>query len=64
MRKNNRGIKRFARYIYRTYKNKLCALALIILGVLTTNIEGEGTVLLFLSMIALPLFFSDENWIY
>ena len=64
MRKNNRGIKRFARYIYRTFKNKLCALALIILGVLTTNIEGEGTVLLFLSMIALPLFFSDENWIY
>ena len=64
MSKNNRGIKRFARYIHRTFKNKLCALALIILGVLTTNIEGEGTVLLFLSMIALPLFFSDENWIY
>lgn len=64
MRKNNRGIKRFARYIYRTYKNKLCALVLLILGVLTTKIDGEGTVLLFLSMIALPLFFSDENWIY
>lgn len=64
MRKNNRGIKRFARYIYRTYKNKLCALVLLILGVLTTKIDGDGTVLLFLSMIALPLFFSDENWIY
>ena len=64
MRKNNRGIKRFARYIHRTYKNKLCTLVLLTLGVLTTKIDGDGTVLLFLSMIALPLFFSDENWIY
>ena len=51
------------RYFRRTYKNKLCALALIIIGVIATNIDNDATVLAFTLLIGLPLFFAKRNHI-
>lgn len=45
-------------------KNKLVALALIILGALTIPIEYDITAFVFILMTALPLMFSKENLIY
>ncbi len=44
-------------------KNKLYALILIGLGWLSILPDRDGTFLVFISMIAIPLFFSKENWI-
>lgn len=50
-------------YLRETWKNKICALALIGIGVLTTVLSGDATALVFLLMFAIPLFLSFENWI-
>lgn len=60
MRKILKAIKKNLR---RTYKNKLCAIALIIIGFLPIYIENDATVLVVLSMIGIPLFFEKENQI-
>lgn len=44
-------------------KNKVYALILIGLGWLSILPDRDGTFLVFISMIAIPLFFSKENWI-
>ena len=44
--------------------NKLIALALLIAGVIPIVIEHDGTVLIFLAIPALFLFFSKTNWVY
>lgn len=56
-------IRKFVRYMYRTYKNKLCALALVLIGWLSTLIDNEGTAFVLCLMIAVPLFFTRNNWI-
>lgn len=48
----------------KTLKNKLYATVLIILGWLSTLIDGDATAFVFLLMIGVPLFFAKENWIY
>ena len=63
MKKSNKVIKKFKRYMRRTYKNKICALALIGLGVLPAVFAGVGIGLVIGLFIGLPLFFSSENWI-
>jgi hypothetical protein len=50
-------------YLRETWKNKICALALIGIGVLTAVLSGDATALVFLLMFAIPLFLSFENWI-
>lgn len=46
-----------------TLKNKICAALLIIGGFVPLMIDGDGTCLVFLSCIGVPLFFAKENWI-
>lgn len=62
MKKSNNNTKAVS-YVRRTFKNKICALALIIIGLLTMSLENDATVLVMLSIFALPLFLSNKNHI-
>lgn len=53
----------FVKYIRRTYKNKLCAIALLTIGIFSTYILKDATLLLFVSTMFIPLLFAKENWI-
>ena len=59
-----RRIYRFKRNMRRTYKNKLCAIALLFAGMLPVWLANDGTALILMLVIAIPLFFSKKNWIY
>ncbi len=48
----------------KTRKNKLYAVVLLICGYLPVLIDNDATSLIFLALIAVPLFFAKENWIY
>lgn len=48
----------------KTLKNKLCAVGMLAVGYLTMLVDRDGTVLVFLAFIAIPLFFAKENWIH
>jgi hypothetical protein len=48
----------------KTLKNKLYAVVLLICGYLPALIVKDATALVFLALIAVPLFFAKENWIY
>ena len=52
----------FVRYLYRTRRNKLVAMLLIAIGVLATCVGKDATGLVFLLFLALPMFFSKEDW--
>jgi len=43
--------------------NKLCALLLIVCGLVVLALDGDGTAFVFIIMCAVPLFFAKENWI-
>ena len=62
--KNNRYIKGLIRYFRRTFKNKVVATAMLLLGTVATMISYDATALVFLSLLAVPMFFANENWIY
>lgn len=47
----------------KTLKNKIMATSLILLGYLSTKIEGDGTFFIFTLLIGVPLFFEKTNWI-
>ena len=53
----------FKRYIRRTWKNKLCALALIGDGVLATILLKDATLLAFVAPVGMLLLFSGKNLI-
>lgn len=64
MCKKDKYIKKIKGYFRRTYKNKVCALIILILGLLSTLICEDGTAFVFLTVFfALPLFLSKENCI-
>ena len=44
-------------------KNKIIAAALVILGLLSFLLTVDLTILITVSMFAVPLFFAKENWI-
>lgn len=48
----------------KTWKNKLYALVLLACGYLGVLIENDATALVFLAMLAIPLFFAKENRVY
>lgn len=48
----------------KTLKNKLYALGLLTCGCIPTFMMDDATALVFIGMIAIPLFFAKENWIY
>jgi hypothetical protein len=45
----------------KTLENKMVALILVILGVISASIEGDATAFVFLAMIGTVLFLSREN---
>jgi hypothetical protein len=47
----------------KTWKNKIVAIALMVLGYLSTLIENDGTAFILLLIIALPIFFTKEDCI-
>lgn len=48
----------------RTLKNKLYALLLIGCTLPITFLEGDATATVCISLIAIPMFFAKENWVY
>jgi hypothetical protein len=59
---NQKHTRQIAGYWKETYKNKLCAIVLLIGGMLPILIDGDGTALLFFGCIAVPMFFAKKNW--
>lgn len=47
----------------KTLKNKIMATIFILLGYLSTKLEGDGSAFIFTLMLGLPLFFAKENWL-
>lgn len=45
-------------------QNKLCAILLILCTLPVMLLESDATATVFVTMIALPMFFAKENWIY
>lgn len=55
-------MKKFKRYIKKTWKNKLVALLMVILGIIATVIDNDCTVLVFISIVfVIPLWFEKRN---
>ena len=56
-----KNMVRFIRYLRRTYQNKVIALAMIGVGAVPVVLDGDGTALVFMLMLAIPVFFADKN---
>lgn len=56
--KNNGG---FIGYIQRTIVIKIVAIVMMTIGLLTLKVDPDGTGVLFISMIAVPMFFIDDK---
>lgn len=56
--------RKFMKYIGRTYKNKLAALALVGTGVLAVNVLNDGTFMLFALVIGIPMFLTTRDCFY
>lgn len=48
----------------KTWKNKLSVITLLGCGCMGVLIDNDATALVFFIMVAIPLFFAKENWIY
>lgn len=44
--------------------NKIAAIILILAGIVPLIVDGDGTALIFILMIAVPMFFAKESWFY
>lgn len=64
MTKKERDRARFVRYMKRTIGNKICAIAMIAAGGIVTMLTSDATALVFLLMLAVPMFFAWEQWIF
>ena len=56
-----KNMVRFIRYLRRTYQNKIIALAMTVCGIVSAMIDGDATALVFISLIAVPVFFMDKQ---
>lgn len=56
-----RKMRKVVNNVRRTIKNKLCAIGLIIIGLLSLRIDGDGTFLLLTILIGLGLIFIEED---
>lgn len=54
--------KKFVRHMFKTWWNKVCAIALILVGSVPVWLDGDGTALIVLSIFAIPMFFAKEDW--
>lgn len=62
--KFNRGLNRLVRYIHRTYKNKLAAIAMFLIGWLSAKISGDATFFILMLIIVWPVFLTREDIFY
>ena len=53
--------RNFVNYMVRTIRNKLFALAMIILGIVSVPVLEEGTFLLLSMLMGLALFFANDD---
>lgn len=51
-------------YIKRTWKNKIMALLIILIGILSVSIDGDATFLIFAIICGSFIFFAKENWLH
>lgn len=51
------------KYLKRTWKNKVAALALFGIGYVSIGIDNDATAFAFLMLFAIPLFFARRNHI-
>lgn len=63
MNKKTEYKERIKRHLRRTYKNKICVLILILIGIISTIVSDDATVLVFTLLIGIPLFFVKDNFI-
>lgn len=52
----------FINYLCETWKNKLIAIALVCISMVGIAIEKDATALVFMTFIAVPMFFSSRDW--
>lgn len=45
-------------------KNKICAVLMLALGLVPVILDHDATVLVFMSLFAVPMFFSKKQWFY
>lgn len=67
MRKEYRKQKakqKFIKYLRKTWKNKVIAIAMILCGMLGVWVLEDATALVFILFIAIPMFFSRKDWVY
>ena len=57
-----RILQKIVQNIIRTYKNKLWALALLVIGFITMKVSNDSTVMILLAVFSATLFFSKENY--
>ena len=48
-------------YLKRTWKNKVTAIVPMAVGYISMLLDGDGTALVLLTMLSMPLFFMREN---
>lgn len=52
---------KFIKYLRRTWKNKLAAIAMIMIGMLGVVVCNDATALVVLACIAVPMFFTKKD---
>lgn len=60
-KKIEKHAKKFVRYMLETYKNKLAAIVMLAMGVVSAKISDDATFLVFTIIFCTPLFFVRKN---
>lgn len=63
-RKTNKHNIEMVTYISRTFKNKICALALLICGIVSVYVVNDPTFMVFTLIGGVPLFLTRKRVIY
>lgn len=62
--KQNKYMRKIKRSFHKTRKNKLMALLLLGVGIVSAMVDGDATFLVLAIVFAAGLFFAKQNWIY
>lgn len=62
--KQNKYMRKIKRNLHKTRKNKLIALLLLGVGIVSAMVDGDATFLVLAIVFAAGLFFAKQNWIY
>ena len=63
-RKKQRDRARFARYIERTFGNKVWAVVLTFIAGYVTCLTNDATALVFMLFLTVPMFFAHDEWVH